>query len=620
MPRWFIASMDAVLSFFSILLSYLLRFNFETQKIDKHKFIVAIVATLVVYLISFFIFRSFKEIIRHTTFKGVFKIFLSVFTASAALLCINLVFFKGDYLVPISIICINFFISFCLLGGSRMAIKNVFEVAATTKKQPVILFGAGEMGKAALNTIISDKFSNWRVVGIVDDDVSKLYKKISGVSIYNTTTINRVIKRNTVRRAIIAVNNISLERRNEVAELFIEKGLTVSVLPHNQQWLEDPFKLRRLRDIKIEDLLQREPIQINNTAISNALKNKCILVTGAAGSIGSEIVKQVAVFEPSMLLLCDMAESPLHDIGLYMHENTSIKYKLILGSITQADYMEQVFSLHKPDIVFHAAAYKHVPLMEDHPREAILNNIYGTKIIADLSLKYKVSRFVMVSTDKAVNPTNVMGASKRIAEMYIQSLCTAGGTLFITTRFGNVLDSNGSVIPRFRSQLARGGPITITHPEITRFFMTIPEACQLVLEAGVMAKGTEIFVFDMGQSVRIKDLAYKMIILAGLKPGEDIKIQYTGLRPGEKLYEEVLNDAEITAETYHPKIRIARARQVSIDFLQPYLSKLISSVKYDSDWECVRNMKVLVPEFVSNNSKFEKLDKLPDKEQALTDI
>ncbi len=616
MPRWFIASMDVVLSFFSILLSYLLRFNFETQKIDKNKFIVAILATLIVYLICFFLFKSFKEIIRHTTFKGVFKIFLSVFTASAALLCINLIFFKGDYLVPISIICINFFISFCLLGGSRMAIKSIFEVAVTTKKQPVILFGAGEMGKAALNTIMLDNFSNWRVVGIVDDDVSKLYKKISGVSIYNTTTINRVIKRNTVRRAIIAVNNISLERRNEVAELFIEKGLTVSVLPHNQQWLEDPFKLRRLRDIKIEDLLQREPIQINNTAISNALKNKCILVTGAAGSIGSEIVKQVAVFEPSMLLLCDMAESPLHDVGLYLHENASINYKLILGSITQADYMEQIFSLYKPDIVFHAAAYKHVPLMEDHPREAILNNICGTKIIADLSLKYKVSRFVMVSTDKAVNPTNVMGASKRIAEMYIQSLCTAGGTLFITTRFGNVLDSNGSVIPRFRSQLARGGPITITHPEITRFFMTIPEACQLVLEAGVMGKGTEIFVFDMGQSVRIKDLAYKMIILAGLKPGEDIKIQYTGLRPGEKLYEEVLNDAEITSETYHPKIRIARARQVSIDFLQPYLSKLISSVKYDSDWECVRNMKALVPEFVSNNSKFEMLDKLPDKEQA----
>lgn len=608
--------MDVVLSFFSILLSYLLRFNFETQKIDKNKFIVAILATLIVYLICFFLFKSFKEIIRHTTFKGVFKIFLSVFTASAVLLCINLIFFKGGYLVPISIICINFFISFCLLGGSRMAIKSIFEVAVTTKKQPVILFGAGEMGKAALNTIMLDNFSNWRVVGIVDDDVSKLHKKISGVSIYNIKNINGVIKRNAVTRAIIAVNNISLERRNTIAELFIEKGLKVSVLPHNQQWLEDPFKLRRLRDIKIEDLLQREPIQINNAAISNALKNKCILVTGAAGSIGSEIVKQVAVFEPSMLLLCDMAESPLHDVGLYLHENASINYKLILGSITQADYMEQIFSLYKPDIVFHAAAYKHVPLMEDHPREAILNNICGTKIIADLSLKYKVSRFVMVSTDKAVNPTNVMGASKRIAEMYIQSLCTAGGTLFITTRFGNVLDSNGSVIPRFRYQLAKGGPITITHPEITRFFMTIPEACQLVLEAAVMGKGTEIFVFDMGQSVRIKDLAYKMIILAGLKPGEDIKIQYTGLRPGEKLYEEVLNDAEITSETYHPKIRIARARQVSIDFLQPYLSKLISSVKYDSDWECVRNMKVLVPEFVSNNSKFEMLDKLPDKEQA----
>ena len=312
-----------------------------------------------------------------------------------------------------------------------------------------------------------------------------------------------------------------------------------------------------------------------------------------------------------MLLLCDIAESPLHEIGLYMHENTSgIKFKLIIGSITEANYMEKIFSMHNPDIIFHAAAYKHVPMMEEHPQEAILNNVCGTKIIADLALKYNAERFVMISTDKAVNPTNVMGASKRIAEMYIQSLRQkAENTLFITTRFGNVLDSNGSVIPRFKAQLAKGGPITLTHPEVTRFFMTIPEACQLVLEAGVMGKGDEIFVFDMGESVRIKDLAEKMIRLAGLKPGEDIQIQITGLRPGEKLYEEVLNDLETTQETYHPKIKIAKVRNVVFEHISKTLEDLIFCAENGDEWECVALMKEIVPEFLSNNSKFEKLDK-----------
>jgi FlaA1/EpsC-like NDP-sugar epimerase len=610
MPRWLIVCMDVVLAFFSILLSYLLRFNFDTERIDNDSFIQTISITVAVYLVSFLIFRSFKEIIRHTTFKGVLRIFLAVLSASICLVLINLIFSDQFALVPYSVTGINFFISFVILGGSRIAIKKIFQTALQVKRNHIIIFGAGAMGQAALNTITSDKFNNWRVICFADDDVAKLKKNISGIPVYDLKGISKILHRNSVERVIIAVNNISVERRNEVAEFFIEKGLAVSILPHNQQWLEDPFKVRRLRDIKIEDLLERQPIQINNAAITTTLKDKCIFITGAAGSIGSEIVRQVAKFKPRLLLLCDMAESPLHDMGLYLHENfPGINYKLVIGSITETNHMEKIFSRYTPEIIFHAAAYKHVPMMEEHPQGAVLNNVYGTKIIADLALKYNAERFVMISTDKAVNPTNVMGASKRIAEMYIQSLRARGkNTLFITTRFGNVLDSNGSVIPRFKAQLAKGGPITLTHPDITRFFMTIPEACQLVLEAGVMGKGDEIFIFDMGQSVRIKVLAEKMIRLAGLKPGEDIEIQITGLRPGEKLYEEVLNNLETTTETYHPKIKIAKVRQVDPAFINDSLNELIYCAKTGNDWDCVAQMKAIVTDFKSNNSKFEKLD------------
>jgi FlaA1/EpsC-like NDP-sugar epimerase len=602
--------MDTLLTFFSVILAFLLRFNFETQRIDEGLFTRGIFITLAVYVLFFFIFRSYKEIIRHTTFKGITKVFLAAVAASLFVIIASTTFRNKVVLLPYSVTLINFFISVFMLAGSRLAIKKLFDMAVMVKREPVIIFGSGAMGQAALKTISVDRFTSWRVVGFVDDDPVKLGKKIGGITIHNIQTITKILKKNPVKRVIIAVNNILVERRNKVAEFFIDTGLQVSILPYNQNWMDDPFKVRRLRDIKIEDLLQRQPIQINNNAINNLLKNKCILITGAAGSIGSEIVKQVAAFGPGMLLLCDIAESPLHDIGLHIHENVSnIKYKLLIGSVTDMDYMEKVFSKYRPDVVFHAAAFKHVPMMEEHPQQAVINNVYGTKVIADLSLKYNIERFVMISTDKAVNPTNVMGASKRIAEMYIQSLHTqTKKTLFITTRFGNVLDSNGSVIPRFKAQLAKGGPLTITHPDITRFFMTIPEACQLVLEASVMGKGDEIFIFDMGESIRIKTLAEKMIRLAGLKPGEDIQILTIGLRPGEKLYEEVLNNLERTIETYHPKIKIAKVRNVVFEEINNSLKDLLRCVKNGEDWESVAQMKAIVPEFVSNNSKYESLD------------
>lgn len=611
MPRWLVICADILLTFFSIILSYLLRFNFRTENINNQLFVKGLLVTLIVYLISFLLLRSYREIIRHTTLRGVLRIFIAVLSSNIFLILLN--FTSNSYLrfVPYSVIIINFFVSFFMLAGSRIAIKKLFDVAMSIKKEGAVIFGAGPMGLAALETIKLDRLNNWKVMSFVDDDSLKQNKNIKGIKVFSLEKTEKIIKKWDIKRAIIAVNKITIERRNEVANFFIQHGVNVSILPLNQQWQHDPFKIRRLRDIKIEDLLERAPIKIDNIGISKTLKNKCILITGAAGSIGSEIVRQAATFEPAMLLLCDIAESPLHDIGLYMQENFScIPYKLLIGSVTDGNCMEKIFSVYKPAVVFHAAAYKHVPMMENHPQEAITNNVFGTKVVADLSVKYKAGRFVMVSTDKAVNPTNVMGASKRIAEMYIQSLNNeSNNTLFITTRFGNVLDSNGSVIPRFKAQLAKGGPLTVTHPDITRFFMTIPEACRLVLEAGVMGKGGEIFIFDMGESVRIKDLAEKMIMLAGLKPEEDIKILYTGLRPGEKLYEEVLNNLEVTTETYHSKIKIAKVRHVKFELINQRLTNLIIAARTVSDWECVRQMKIIVPEFKSNNSKYEKLDK-----------
>lgn len=623
MPRWAIIFMDIFLSFASIVLSFLLRFNFQTERISSALFVKSISVTLPVYLVCFFIFKSYKEIIRHTTFTGIFRLLKAIGAANLLLMALNLAFrSENSVLAPNSVLMINFFISFFMLSSNRVLIKEIFRIGSNNKKEPILIFGAGNMGRTAVKTIVQNEFIKWKVVGFVDDDRSKNGKFLLGIPIYHTTKLHKVFKNNSIKRVLLAVNNISIPRRNEVATFFVDNGIMVSTLPPLEKWAHDPFKINNIKDIKIEDLLEREPIIIDNYKIGTILNNKCILITGAAGSIGSEIVRQVLEFQPSNLILCDAAETPLHSIDLELRENfKDVNYKTFVCNITDEERMEYIFNKVKPDIVFHAAAYKHVPLMEAHPREAVVNNVWGTKIIADLTIKYGCERFVMISTDKAVNPTNVMGASKRIAEMYIQTLSQQQmydshllsykpdeqKTKFITTRFGNVLGSNGSVIPRFKSQLEKGGPITVTHPEITRFFMTIPEACQLVLEAGAMGNGGEIFVFDMGQAVKIADLAKKMISLAGLKIGEDIKIEYTGLRPGEKLYEEVLADSELTLPTYHPKIKIAKARPAITD-LDKTINYLMDAARSESEFACVKAMKKIVTRFISNNSVFEKLD------------
>ena len=624
-PRWVIISIDIFLSFFSVILSFLLRFNFRPSAIINDLFLRGILVIVGLYIISFFIVKSYKEIIRHATYRSVLNILYAILIATTCLLILNVIIGKTDsfYVVPYSVILINFFISFFMLAGSRFFIKQVFDTALRLNAQPVFIFGAGTDGQAALKAINQDRSGKLKAVAFIDDDPAAIGKSISGVTVYALSQLDKLAKKHSAKKVIIAVNNISLERRNEVASLFISNGLLVSVINSGQHFPDGPFTLRRLKDIKIEDLLEREPIQIDNVHINATLHAKRILITGAAGSIGSEIAKQVAHFKPELIILCDIAESPLHNIGLELEEHfKDVPHKRYIANITDARRMEYIFKNFAPQVVFHAAAYKHVPMMEEHPQAALLNNVAGTKIIADLSVQFGVERFVMVSTDKAVNPTNIMGASKRIAEMYIQGLYQetlkrAGlnsdhktkKTVFITTRFGNVLASNGSVIPRFKEQLAKGGPITVTHPDITRFFMTISEACQLVLEAGVMGKGGEVFVFDMGKSIRIADLARNMIILAGLKPGEDIEIHYTGLRPGEKLYEELLNNEEITVPTYHPKIKIARVQSVDFAYISNALKNLQATALIGIEDDCVKLMKEIVPEFISNNSRFEYLDR-----------
>ena len=480
------------------------------------------------------------------------------------------------------------------------------------KKKTVVIFGAGEAGVATKRVLEHDTHNNINLLAFIDDDRKKTNKALDGVSIVSFADFMEMAQTNEIDELVIASFTIPTKRKNEVVDFCLNHDILVLNVPPYNKWNEGKFNSKQLQNIKIEDLLERDPIVINNNQIRNQIKGKRVLVTGAAGSIGSEIVRQLLPYHPELIILCDQAETPLHSLELELQERkTNVNCIPYLADITNEQRMEDMFNQFKPQYVYHAAAYKHVPMMELCPSEAVKNNVLGTKHMADLSVKHYVERFVMVSTDKAVNPTNVMGASKRLAEIYVQGLSKeiANSTKFITTRFGNVLGSNGSVINRFKDQILKGGPVTVTHPNITRYFMTIPEACQLVLEAGSMGNGGEIFVFDMGEPVTIADLAKKMIRLYGYIPNIDIDITYSGLRPGEKLYEELLSDAENTLKTYHEKIMIAKVREVTLKDIECRFAefrKLVNSS--ESENELVALMKALVPEFISNNSVFEQLD------------
>lgn len=577
--------------------------------------------------LAFFIIKTYSGIIRYTGLQDSFRILLAVLISNCILFLadIILVAFKNQPFISSQIVVINVAFSFIMMMTYRFLVKYFFFYIKNLKldKKRVIIYGAGQSGVAAKRTFDHDYKVNKYVVAFVDDDQRKVGKMIDGIKILDAQNLFVLIEDHEIDEIIFASYTIPIDQKNKIVDLCLESDINVLNIPPHDVWPSGKLKPAQIQNINIEDLLNRKPIQIDTTSIQNELKGKRILITGAAGSIGSEIVRQLLKFDTGLIIMCDQSETALHHMYLEIEDKyANTNFHAFVGDVKDSNRMNHLFETYKPHYVYHAAAYKHVPLMEDNASEAIKTNVLGTKTIADLSVKYGVQKFVMISTDKAVNPTNVMGASKRIAEIYVQSLNklistnstvelvrkVQSNTRFITTRFGNVLGSNGSVIPRFKEQIERGGPVTVTHPEITRYFMTIPEACRLVLEAGCMGKGGEIYIFDMGKSVKIIELAKRMIRLAGLTPNQDIKIEFSGLRPGEKLFEELLNDHENTIPTHHEKIMIGKVREYLFEDVEIQIKNLIRTAQSNDDLQVVKNMKQIVSEFRSKNSVFEQLD------------
>jgi FlaA1/EpsC-like NDP-sugar epimerase len=577
--------------------------------------------------------RIHTGLIRYSNTRDVLRIFSAVFLSSMLyLLFINIWVIPFLHINSVTInlaLLVNFSVSSTLLILLRTTVKSVYFYInnnSNAKKSVVLIYGSDNNAVLVKQALETSANTNFAVVGFVDDDGKKINKEIQQVRVYHIDKLAKLKYKHKVDKLIIMNHNLDEQAKKTALEQCLALSIQVLTVPPSDQWIYGKLNLQQIKDLKIEDLLQRKPIQIDTTRISEDLQGKRVLVTGAAGSIGSEIVQQVLNYKPAMVILCDQAESPLHEIKLEVEENfPHIPTKIFIADIRNYPRMYKLFSDYHPEVVFHAAAYKHVPMMEENPSEAVLANVLGTKHIADLSVAFGTHKFVMVSTDKAVNPSNIMGTTKRIAEIYIQALKNSPAnnrpevpsTCFITTRFGNVLGSNGSVIPRFRAQIQKGGPITVTHPDITRYFMTIPEAVQLVLEAGTMGTGGEIFIFDMGEPVRITDLALKMIKLAGLQPEKDIKIIYTGLRPGEKLYEELLNLGEHTMPTHHPKIKIAQVISYPYKVVNADIDELLTLNKQHDDLALVNKMKEIVPEFISKNSHFELLDNIRGDEEEI---
>ena len=616
LPRWSILIIDLFICTFSLTLAFFLRFNFKSipqSELDNFPLIYSVL--LSVRLFAFIISKIYKGVVRYTGARDATRIFVIILLSSFFLFIINIFtrqILLGYYLIPHSVIIIDALVTIFIMVSSRLAIKAIYFENKNPEKQKiqVIIYGAGESGIITKRTLDRDAAVRYKVVGFIDDDEKKKGRSLEGVFVYPTSKLGELVKDNEVESVIISIQNLPSDKKNTIIDECLQYGVKVLNVPPVAKWINGELSFNQIKSINIEELLEREPIKLDNALINEQLNNKTILITGAAGSIGAELARQCAKFNPSLLVLLDQAESPLHELELEFNENgVTCKHEVVIGDVRNADRLRNVFNTFKPNIVFHAAAYKHVPMMENNPSESILTNILGTKTVADLAVEFNVEKFVMISTDKAVNPTNVMGASKRIAEIYTQSLGKTSKTKFITTRFGNVLGSNGSVIPRFKKQIEQGGPITITHPDITRFFMTIPEACQLVLEAGCMGKGGEIFVFDMGQSVKIVDLARKMIKLSGLKEGTDIKIIYTGLRPGEKLFEELLASSENTLPTHHQQILVGKVREYEFTDVTQFINELILLFNTQDNKRIVSKMKDIVPEYVSNNSVFQTLDK-----------
>lgn len=618
--RWLILCVDITITIFAFYFACLLRYNFNIITINWHLLKYHVLFLLYIKAGCFFYFRSYTGIIRHTSIEDAVLLFKVTTLSTLVASIISLLVRYGGaahtiFYIPISILCIDYFICFFLLVTSRFLVKSVYEFITSGFQAPVpvLIYGAGHSGLITKNVLLRDRTRDYDIIGFIDDNEKKINKTIEGIRVYGVeTALSKFVLLHPEIEVIVAIQSISKTGKRRISDRFLEKGIVVKTVPPIEKWVEGEFTANQIHNIKIEDLLSRDPIQIDTKQINEELSAKTILVTGAAGSIGSEIVRQLLLFFPAKIVLVDQAESALYDLEFEIKkkipENTFVQ--VVVADVTDKNRMRQIFKKTRPQFVFHAAAYKHVPLMENNPYEAVKVNVLGTKNIADLSAELGVNKFVMVSTDKAVNPTNVMGATKRLAEMYTQSMNNISGikTKYIATRFGNVLGSNGSVIPLFKKQIENGGPVTVTHPEITRYFMTIPEACQLVLEAASMGQGGEVFVFDMGESVKIVDLAKKMILLSGLTLNKDITIEFSGLRPGEKLYEELLNTNENTLPTHHPKIMIAQLTQPSFAVMEIALAEVERYLQEETTRELIKLVKELVPEYVSNNSIYEELD------------
>ena len=618
LPIWTVLLIDVLIIVVSSLLAYALRYDFRSLFSESSSIDVTIVCTVAVNLIFFRAFRTYSNVLRFSSFVDIMRIFVALTVSYVLLLIASIVVksFTNINVAPITVLFMSYIISFAMMACSRIVVKIFFEALNFdgSRSANVFIYGAKEAGVNIAKALRVSLRNHYRLRGFIADEPELINKVMMGVKVFpNDDTLIENLDDRDVHTIIISPAKMEALKHSDMADRLLAHNIKLMTAPPLSEWNNQFLDRTQLKEIQIEDLLQRNPIEIDIHKVASHLEGKRVMITGAAGSIGSEIMRQVASFNPYKLILVDQAETPLHDIRLELQDRwRDIDAETIIADISNVTRMEEIFRRYKPQYIFHAAAYKHVPMMEDNVSESIQVNVYGTRTVADLAVKYGAEKFVMISTDKAVNPTNVMGCSKRICEIYVQSLAkkllAEGGhvTKFITTRFGNVLGSNGSVIPRFRDQIQRGGPVTVTHPEIIRYFMTIPEACRLVLEAGSMGNGGEIYIFDMGKPVRIVDLAKRMISLSGRT---DVKIEFTGLRHGEKLYEELLNVKELTKPTYHEKIMIATVREYDYDEVNERIQKLIDvSYTYDQ-MKIVAAMKDIVPEFVSKNSCFEVLDK-----------
>jgi FlaA1/EpsC-like NDP-sugar epimerase len=623
--KWLVLGIDLLTVVFSFILSYFIKFNL-TLNFDLHNFLVQIPLVAGAALLAFMIVGSYKGVVRHTGVRDVYNIFNAVCFFSILVIFIVMINRQMDILsqftIPLSIIIINSLIAFIGLAASRFVFKSFYNKMNSTIKvtKNILIYGAGDSGVLTHGAIGNNSKSRYKVIGYIDRDAKKIGKNINGVPVFARRTLTEAfIVKNNISEIIFSIQNIDSVKLRKTVEGLVDLPIVVKIVPPIEDWINGELKVSQIKQVQIEDLLDRAPITIKNSKIAMELMNKTILVTGGAGSIGSEIVRQICNYSYKSLIVLDSAESALYDLQQELKQNGFHNFIPIVTDIRDKNRMNALFGEHRPNVVFHAAAYKHVPLMEYNSYEAIKINIGGTKNVADLSVLHGVEKFVFVSTDKAVNPTNVMGATKRIAEIYISCMQKENKTKFITTRFGNVLGSNGSVIPLFRKQIEKGGPLTLTHKDITRYFMTIPEASQLVLEAGAMGEGGEIFIFDMGESVKIFDLAKNMIKLSGLRYPEDIDIKITGLRPGEKLYEELLANGENTLPTYHQKIKISKVREVEYAKARSKIDELCITNMFFSG-NTVKLMKEIVPEYISKNSDlcdFDKVESKQDSEQKL---